>query len=468
MSKKKKETQIIENLLITEAGAEGVCIGKYNDRVVFVSNVVPGDVADVEVYKKKHSYYMARPIAIKTYSDKRTEPLCAHFGTCGGCKWQNMQYQYQLYYKQKQVFDNFSRIGKFPFPAINPILPSDNIYAYRNKIEYTFADRKWLTKEELETADMNNISGVGFHLPAIFDKVLDIQHCDLHDETGNQIRNSIKEYAHLHGLTFYNARSHEGFLRNIIIRNSVCGDLMVIMVFGYESEYINNTMQYLHEQFPQITSLVYVVNTKMNDTISDLPVHTFYGSSYMTESMENLKFKVAPQAFYQTNSAQALKLYQTALRMADIHADDVVYDLYTGTGTIALFMARTARKVVAVEYVESAVANAKENAELNHIQNTSFYAGDMKDVLNEEFVNLHGKPQVIVTDPPRAGMHPDVIEVILKVRPQRIVYVSCNPATQARDIALMMPHYKVEEVQPVDMFPHTHHVENVCLLTLQE
>ncbi|MBO4581473.1 MAG: 23S rRNA (uracil(1939)-C(5))-methyltransferase RlmD [Bacteroidales bacterium] len=464
MGKKKKENVIIENLAITEAGSEGVCIGRHEDRVVFVSNVVPGDIADVEVYKKKHSYYLARPKNIRQYSDKREQPQCAHFGICGGCKWQNMQYQYQLYYKQKQVFDNFTRIGKFHFPDINPILPSDKIFAYRNKVEYTFADRRWLTKEELETADMNHICGVGFHLTSVFDKVLDIQYCHLHDKIGNEIRDCLKAYALEHELPFYNARSHEGLLRNIIIRNSVCGDVMVIVVFGRQDEYVMPVMRHLHTSFPQITSLVYVINEKMNDNIADLPVYTCFGKGYMTEQMENLQFKVSPQAFYQTNAGQALKLYQTALRMADIRPADVVYDLYTGTGTIALFMARTAKKVVAVEYVESAVADAKENAAMNNIDNVVFFAGDMKDVLNEEFVTAHGRPDVIVTDPPRAGMHPDVVAQILKIRPKRIVYVSCNPATQARDIALMIPWYKVKEIQPVDMFPHTHHVENVCLL----
>ncbi|MBP5411898.1 MAG: 23S rRNA (uracil(1939)-C(5))-methyltransferase RlmD [Bacteroidales bacterium] len=468
MGKKKKTNQIIENLNILGAGSEGVCIGRYEDRVVFVNNVVPGDVADVEVYKKRHSYYLARPLTIKQYSEKRETPRCEHFGICGGCKWQNMQYQYQLYYKQKQVYDNFIRIGKFRFPDINPILASDKIFAYRNKVEYTFADRRWLTKEELETADMNNISGVGFHLPSVFDKVLDIHYCHLHDQTGNEIRDSIKKYALEHGFDFYNARSHEGLLRNIIIRNSVCGDLMVIMVFGRQDENIVPIMEYLHTTFPQISTLSYVVNEKMNDNIADLQVHTFFGRGYMIEQMENLQFKVSPQAFYQTNAEQALKLYQTALRMADIKSSDVVYDLYTGTGTIALFMARTAKKVVAVEYVESAVADAKENAIMNNIQNADFFAGDMKDVLNEDFVSSHGHPDVIVTDPPRAGMHPDVVNTILQIRPKRIVYVSCNPATQARDIALMMPWYKVMEIQPVDMFPHTHHVENVTKLELNQ
>lgn len=467
MGRKKKEHFIIENLVIKEAGAEGVCVGRHEDRVVFVSNVVPGDIVDVEVYKRKHSYYMARPIQIKSFSEHREQPKCEHFGQCGGCKWQNMKYETQLFYKQKQVFDNFTRIGKFDFPDILPILPSENIYNYRNKIEYTFSNRRWLSFEELEHKDDFNLNGLGFHLPGMFDKVLDIQHCNLHNEIGNLIRNEIRTFALQNNISFYNARSHEGFLRNLIIRNSVCGDLMVILIVAYNDNNLYLLLDYLKEKFPQITSLMYAINDKYNDSLNDVAIHTYNGKDYMTEQMENLYFKVAPHAFYQTNSAQALKLYQTVRTVANIQSHDIVYDLYTGTGTIALFVAKLAKKVVAVEYVESAVDNAKDNAAINHIDNAVFYAGDLAKIFTDNFIEQNERPNIIITDPPRTGMHPDVIAQILKIKPQRIVYVSCNPATQARDIALMTPLYQVKVTQPVDMFPQTHHVENVCMLELK-
>ena len=464
MGKKMKEKFTIEDLLILDAGAEGVCIGKYEERVVFVNNVVPGDVVDVEVYKKKHHYYMARLLQLKVPSEKRVEPKCEHFGICGGCKWQNMDYQAQLFYKQKQVQDHFERIGKFSFPPLKPILPSDNIFQYRNKIEYTFSNRRWLFNEEMEHADELNLNGLGFHLPGVFDKVLDINHCDLHSEIGNQIRNSLREFALKNSISFYNIRTHEGLLRNVVIRNSVCGDLMVIVVFAYKDKFLEMVMNFLRVTFPQITSLMYVVNDKMNDSIADLEVHTFFGNDFMTEQMEDLQFHVAPQAFYQTNASQALKLYQTVRTFANIQPEDIVYDLYTGTGTIALFVARLAKKVVAVEYVDSAVENAKENAILNHIDNAVFYVGDMAKVFTDDFIAKNGKPDILIADPPRNGMHPDVVAQILKIMPKRIVYVSCNPATQARDIALLSSAYQVIATQPVDMFPHTQHVENVCML----
>ena len=466
MRKKHRPELIIENLEITEAGSEGVSLGKYEDRVVFVPYVVPGDIVDVQVGKRKKSYYQARAINIRRHSPNRVAPKCEHFGICGGCKWQNMNYETQLFYKQKQVVDNFQRIGKFDFPEVNPILASEDIFAYRNKVEYTFSNKRWLQKEEMPDADAGNINtnGLGFHLPGMFDKILDIHHCDLHDELGNEIRNAVKEYAIEHKLPFWNARSQEGLLRNLIIRNSVCGDVMVILVFTALNPETKALLSFIREKFPQITSLLYVENTKVNDSIADLQTHIFSGKDFMTEQMNELSFKVAPLAFYQTNAKQALQLYEVTSRMANVQEDQTVYDLYTGTGTIALFVANKAKKVVGIEYVESAIENAKENASLNNITNTDFFTGDMAKIFTDDFIANNGKPDVIITDPPRSGMHPDVVEQILRIFPERIVYVSCNPATQARDVALLIEKYKVVEVQPVDMFPHTHHVENVALL----
>ncbi len=466
MRKKHRPELIIENLEITEAGSEGVSIGKYEDRIVFVPYVVPGDIVDVQVGKRKKSYYQAKAINIRRYSSNRLTPKCSHFGTCGGCKWQNMNYDTQLFYKQKQVVDNFQRIGKFDFPEVNPILASEDIFAYRNKVEYTFSNKRWLQKEEIPNAEAGliNTNGLGFHLPGMFDKILDIHHCDLHDELGNQIRDAIKEYAIEHKFPFWNTRSQEGLLRNLIIRNSVCGDVMVILVFTSLNPETETLLSFIHEKFPQITSLLYVINTKMNDSIADLQTHIFKGKHFMMEQMNDLFFKVAPLAFYQTNAKQALKLYEITSRMANVQKNQIVYDLYTGTGTIALFVANNAKKVIGIEYVESAIENAKENASLNNITNTDFFAGDMSKIFTDEFIARNGKPDVIITDPPRSGMHPDVVEQMLKISPESIVYVSCNPATQARDIALLAERYKIVEIQPIDMFPHTHHVENVVLL----
>ena len=464
MSKRKEIT--IENLEITDAGAEGVCIGRHEGAVVFVPYVVPGDVVDVTA-RKKHSYYEARVTRFVSLSQKRAEPRCAHFGTCGGCKWQQMDYQSQLYYKQKQVFDHFTRIGKFPFPEISPILASDNIFGYRDKIEYTFSDRKWLSKEDLEKVETLETRGLGFHLNGMFDKVLDINYCHLHSETGNRIRNRVREFGIQNNYAFWNARRQEGLLRNMILRRSTTGDYMAIMVFSEWNSQSRAMMEMLQKEFPEITSLMYVVNSKMNDSISDLEVRLFAGNGHMTEQMRDLQFKVSPLAFYQTNPEQALKLYSNAAEFAAIRPDDIVYDLYTGTGTIALFVARNAKKVVGIEYVESAVEDARANAQLNGIGNTEFVAGDMAKILTDDFIASHGRPNVILTDPPRAGMHPKVVEQLLKVAPERIVYVSCNSATQARDIALLAEKYDVAAVQPVDMFPHTHHVENIALLTIK-
>jgi 23S rRNA (uracil1939-C5)-methyltransferase len=467
MAKRKKELITIEQLRIIDAGSEGVCIGKHEDGVVFVPNVVPGDVVDILAYKKRKNYYKTKEIiAFHQYSADRVSPKCEHFGLCGGCKWQNMDYQTQLFYKQKQVIDNFQRIGKFDFPQVNDILPADAIFAYRNKVEYTFSNKRWLQTEEMPDADAGllNTNGLGFHLPGMFDKILDIHHCDLHCELGNEIRDAVKKYAIEHQLPFWNARSQTGLLRNLIIRTSECGDMMIILVLTSFTPYAERLLSFIKEKFPQITSLLYVENTKQNDSISDLSVQIYNGNDFLQEKMGNLLFKVAPLAFYQTNSAQALKLYEQTSRLADIKEHQTVYDLYTGAGTIALFVAKKAKKVIGIEYIESAIESAVENAKLNNITNTQFFAGDMVKILTDDFIAKHGKPDIIITDPPRSGMHPKVIEQLLKIMPERIVYVSCNPATQARDIAMLASQYTIKVVQPIDMFPHTHHVENIALL----
>jgi len=461
---------IIQNLLITEAGAEGVGIGKHEHVVVFVPYVVPGDIVDVQVFKKKKTYYEAKLLTINQYSENRVTPRCEHFGVCGGCKWQSMNYNMQLHYKRKQVIDNFQRLGGFDFPEVNPILPSDAIFAYRNKVEYTFSNKRWLQIEELPDADAGliNTNGLGFHLPGMFDKVLDINHCDLHSELGNRIRDAVKEYAIAHQLPFWNARTHEGFLRNLILRTSDCGDMMVIIILTSFNDKAEKLMSFIAEKFPQITSLLYVENTKMNDSVADLPTKIYHGNDFLQEKMGDLQFKIAPLAFYQTNSAQALKLYEQTARLADIKEHQTVYDLYTGTGTIALFVAQKAKKVIGIEYLQSAIESANENAILNNISNSHFFAGDMAYLFTKNFIAENGRPDVIITDPPRSGMHPKVIDNLLEIMPERIVYVSCNPATQARDIAMLTTKYTVKEVQPVDMFPHTQHVENIALLVANE
>lgn len=463
--REKTEPLIINDLEILDAGAEGNAIARYNDMVIFIPFVVPGDVCDVRIVSKKRRFYEGRAIKFSKYSDKRTTPLCSHFGICGGCRWQNMNYTEQLFYKQKQVNDSFSRIGHLEYPEIMPILPSDEIFYYRNKLEYTFSAFRWLTADEIDTLPEEvNREALGFHIPGMFDKVLDIDKCYLQPEPTNAIRNGMRVFAKSKGYTFYNIRKFEGDLRNIIIRNAA-DDLMAIMVFGTDnSDVIAEVMKYLSDTFPQITSLYYVVNLKHNDTINDLEAVLYKGEAYITGLMEDLKFRIGPLSFYQTNARQAEQMYKLVREFAGLTGKETVYDLYTGTGTIANFVARNASKVIGVEYVEAAVADAKVNSEINNISNTEFFAGDMVKVLNEEFIFTHGKPDVIITDPPRAGMHEKVVLNMLKAAPQRIVYVSCNPATQARDIALLADEYIVVKTQPVDMFPHTHHVENICLL----
>ena len=469
---KKKNLPILENIEITGIAAEGKALARVDEMVVFVPYCVPGDIVDLQVTKKKHSFMEARVLRVVKPSDKRCKPVCKHYGICGGCKWQILPYEEQLRWKQQQVTDNLTRIGKLQLPPISPILGSAKTYEYRNKLEFTFANHKWLTTEQMSElkADPENESlrepALGFHIPNCFDKVLQIDECHLMPDIQNDIRNAVRDYAIANGITFYNERSHEGQLRNMMIRNNHLGELMVVIVIADKNTPIEGLLNMLHECFPQIISLMYCVNEKLNDTIGDLPVQTFYGQDYIMEQMENLQFKVGPKSFYQTNTEQAYELYKVARRFALEGGKEkpLIYDLYTGTGTIANFVAQYASKVIGIEYVEDAVADARINAQLNGLDNTEFFAGDMKDILTSNFIAQHGRPDVIITDPPRAGMHEDVVNVILHAAPERIVYVSCNPATQARDLALLDTDYQIDAVQPVDMFPQTQHVENVVLL----
>lgn len=469
VARKKKELPLLEKVTITDVAAEGKAVAKVNELVVFVPYVVPGDVVDLQVKRKKNHY--AEAVAVKFYekSPLRVEPFCSHFGVCGGCKWQCLSYEEQLRYKQKQVFDNLTRIGKVELPEFRPILGSEKTRFYRNKLEFTFSNKRWLTEEEVkQDVKYDQMNAVGFHIPGAFDKVLAIDKCWLQDDISNQIRNAVRDYAYAHNFPFFDLRSQEGLLRNIMIRTSSTGELMVVLqckVTGDDDRRkMEEILQFMADTFPQITSLMYVINNKCNDTIGDLDVEVFKGNDHIFEEMEGLRFKVGPKSFYQTNSEQAYNLYKVAREFAGLTGNELVYDLYTGTGTIANFVARQARKVVGIEYVPEAIEDAKVNSALNGIDNTLFYAGDMKDILTNDFIAEHGRPDVIITDPPRAGMHNDVIDVILAAEPKRIVYVSCNPATQARDLQLLDGKYKVTAVQPVDMFPHTHHVENVVRL----
>ena len=466
MARKKKELPVIEQVEIVDVAAEGKAIARVNDLVVFVPFVVPGDIVDLQLYRRKHKYAEGRVLKIHKYSDVRTKPFCSHFGICGGCKWQHLPYEQQLFYKQKQVEDNLIRIGKISCPEVSPIKGSSKIRFYRNKLEFTFSNKSWLTQEELnseQTFDCRN--ALGFHIPGMFDKVLDIKKCWLQDDISNLIRLEIRKYTIEHDYPFFDLREQSGLMRNIIVRTASTGEIMLIVVFfRKDTEKIQALMSHIAEVFPQITSLLYIINQKANDTITDQKVHVFRGRDYIIESMEGLQFKVGPKSFYQTNSEQAYELYKIVRDFAGLNGTELVYDLYTGTGTIANFIASQAHKVIGIEYVPEAIEDAKVNSALNGIGNILFYAGDMKDILTQDFINEHGRPDVIITDPPRAGMHDDVIKTILFAEPGTIVYVSCNPATQARDLGLHDEKYKVTRVQPVDMFPHTHHVENVVLL----
>lgn len=453
--------------MITDVAAEGKALARVNEMVVFVPFVAPGDVVDIQLTRKKHSYAEGKAVHFHQYAEKRAVPFCEHFGVCGGCKWQHLPYEEQLKYKQKQVVDNLTRIGKVPLGEVLPILGSARTQFYRNKLEFTFSNKKWLTEEQIQSGEtFDDMNAVGFHIPGMFDKVLDIHKCWLQDDISNRIRQCIREYCLTHeGYPFFDLRNQEGFIRTLMIRTASTGDLMVVVVFFHEDhERREALLEHIVKQFPEITSLFYVINEKCNDTITDQEVLLFRGKDHIIEEMEGLHFKVGPKSFYQTNSEQAYTLYKVARNFAGLTGNELVYDLYTGTGTIANFVSRQARKVVGIEYVPEAIEDAKVNSALNGIENTLFFAGDMKDILTESFIAEHGKPDVIITDPPRAGMHDDVINVILAAEPKRIVYVSCNPATQARDLNLLHAKYEVKKVQPVDMFPHTHHVENVVLL----
>ena len=466
MARKKQPLPLVENIEITAVAAEGKALCRLDDKVIFVHFAAPGDVVDLQIIRKKHSYAEARIVAMHKPSPLRVEPFCPHFGVCGGCKWQHLPYDYQIECKQQQGVDNLTRIGKIELPEISPIKGSAKTRCYRNKLEYTFSNRSWLTPEQMQQEEVyTDRNALGFHIPGMFDKVLDIKHCSLQDDISNRIRLDVRAYAIERGMTFFDLRSQVGLLRNMIVRTASTGEIMLIVVFhDNEPEQIADMMQHIAERFPEITSLLYIINQKANDTITDQEVVCYRGRDYILEQMEELKFKVGPKSFYQTNSEQAYELYKVAREFAGLTGDELVYDLYTGTGTIANFVSRQARSVVGIEYVPEAIEDAKLNSEFNGIDNTIFYAGDMKDILTTDFIEEHGRPDVIITDPPRAGMHDDVIGVIRFAAPERIVYVSCNPATQARDLSLLDDMYRVTRVQPVDMFPHTHHVENVVLL----
>ncbi len=458
---------ILPNLSIIDIAEEGKGVGKADELVVFVDKAVPGDIADVRIVKKKKNLAEAVIETLHTPSEYRTDPFCQHFGVCGGCKWQHMQYDAQLQFKQKNVQAALQRLAKIDTSSMEPILGSAENKYYRNKLEYTFSNKRWLSKEDMDGRDDLEMNALGFHVPSRFDKILDIQHCYLQAEPSNTLRNQVRGYALRTGLSFYDLRNHEGNLRNLIIRTSSTGEVMVVVVFAFvEQEQVDGLMEYLKINFPEITSLLYIINQKKNDTIFDQEVITYAGRDYIFEEMNDLKFKIGAKSFYQTNSLQAHELYKITKDFAGFTGDELVYDLYTGAGTIANFIAGSVKQVIGVEYVPTAIEDAKFNSELNNIDNTLFYAGDMKDILTREFIATHGKPDVVITDPPRAGMHTDVVERLLEMEAEKIVYVSCNAATQARDLALLKEKYTVSRIKPVDMFPHTQHVENVVLLNL--
>ncbi|WNB17136.1 23S rRNA (uracil(1939)-C(5))-methyltransferase RlmD [Marivirga arenosa] len=461
----RKPHPIIRELKIEKIASEGKALGYYNDKVVFVGGTAPGDVVDVRVNKKKKSFLEGQAIHFHKKSEMRIEPFCSHYGVCGGCKWQHLSYEDQLEFKSEQVKDSLERIAKVDLPKISPILGSENTTFYRNKMEFTFSNNRWLTREEIDSGKEFESDALGFHVPKRFDKIVQIDKCYLQADPSNAIRNAVDRFAKDNKITYFDLIKQDGFLRNLIIRTTSTGQLMVILQVAEENEeWLNMMLNHIKESFPEITSLLYILNQKGNETFHDLEVNVFHGKDHIIEEMEGLEFKIGPKSFYQTNSDQAYELYKVARNFADLKGNETVYDLYTGTGTIANFIAKSAEKVIGVEYVPEAIEDAKVNSELNNIKNTKFFAGDMKDVFNNEFLKEHGKADVIITDPPRAGMHPDVVKTILNIEAEKIVYVSCNPATQARDLALLDEKYKVTKVQAVDMFPQTHHVENVVLL----
>ena len=468
MSRKMKN-KVITNLLIERIASEGKCLGHHEEKVVFVTGVAPGDIVDVRITKGKSSFMEGEPVKFHEYSKERIEPFCSHFGVCGGCKWQHINYDLQKTYKRQQVLDQFQRIAKVSIPEVMPTIGSEKTRYYRNKLDFTFSNKKWLTLDQIRSDEEFDRNALGFHIPKMFDKIVDVDHCYLQGNISNDVRNELRAFALENKITFYDIRGQVGLLRNLIIRTTSTGESMVIVQFGEnDPESTKVVMEFLNQKFPEITSLIYVINLKGNETFHDLELVTFAGKDYIEEQMEGLKFRISPKSFYQTNSEQAYNLYKVARDFAQLKGDEVVYDLYTGTGTIANFVAKQAKQVIGIEYVASAIEDAKLNSKLNGIENTLFYAGDMKDILNEEFIANHARPDLIITDPPRAGMDEKVVEMLLRLEAPKIVYVSCNPATQARDVALLAEKYDVEKIQPVDMFPQTYHVENVISLILKK
>ena len=464
--RRRKDLPLLEKVRITDIAAEGNALARVENMVLFVPMLIPGDVVDIQVVRKKRKFLEGRVVRFHEYSSDRIVPRCSHFGICGGCRWQHLPYYLQLQYKEKQVKDNLTRIGKIDLPGINPIIGSNDEYLYRNKLEYTFSNRRWYTKEEVASGvEFEKGNALGFHIPGLFDKVLDLNWCHLQPDPTNSIRKAVKEYSVTNNLEFFDLREQKGFLRNLVVRNSLTGNIMVIIVFFHEDvRKREGLLNFLASEFPGITSLMYVINSKKNDSLNDQNPILYSGNDHIFEEMDGLRFRIGPKSFYQTNTRQALELYRVAKQFAGLSGKETVYDLYSGTGTIANYVAGSSKKVIGIEYVDEAVQDAKINSELNNIRNTFFFAGDMKEILSEDFMKAKGKPDVIITDPPRAGMHKDVVMTILKAAPDIIVYVSCNTSTQARDIQLLAEGYQVTGVQPVDMFPHTHHVENVVLL----
>lgn len=457
---------LLEKVRITDIGAEGNAIGRIDNQVVFVPMLIPGDLVDIRIKKKRKKYIEGTVVRFHEYSPDRIEPRCVHFGICGGCKWQHLPYDKQLLFKEKQVKDNLVRIGKIDIPESDPILGSPETYFYRNKLEYTFSDRRWLTREEM-ISDNNRFyeDALGFHIPGLFDKVLDIRECYLQPEPSNAIRDAVRRYAHRKSLSFFNHRQQSGFLRNLIIRNTSTGKVMVLVIFYLdEKERISGLLDFLASEFPQICSIFYIINTKRNDSLADQVPVLYKGEDHLLEEIEGFKFRIGPKSFYQTNTKQSLRLYKVAKKFASLTGAEIVYDLYTGTGTIANFIADSAKKVIGIEYIDEAVKDAAINSGINNIKNTKFFTGDIRSLLDDQFITENGKPDVIITDPPRAGMHEDVVNQIINASPGKVIYISCNPSTQSRDINLMSEYYRVTRFQPVDMFPHTHHVENVILL----
>lgn len=464
---KRKELPLLGDVTITDIGSEGNAVARVGNMVVFVPMLIPGDVADIKIIRKRKKYMEGVPVKFHQYSSLRQDPACEHFGTCGGCKWQHLPYKYQLQYKEKQVTDNLTRIGRLEIGETRPIIGSENEFLYRNKLEYTFSNKRWLTRDEISSGlKIEAQNALGFHIPGVFDKVLEITKCHLQPEPTNMIRNVVRDFANKNGLEYFDIKKQKGFLRNLIVRNTLDGQVMVIVVFYHEDESLRKSLlDHIYSSIAGITSLMYIINPKRNDTIGDLEVKLYRGIDHIEETMDGLRFRISPKSFYQTNTRQAAVLYQIVREFAALTGKEIVYDLYTGTGTIASYVAGSALKVIGIEYIDEAVKDAVANSLLNGITNTSFFSGDIREIMSDEFIFENGRPDVVITDPPRAGMHEDVVMSIIRANPERIVYVSCNPATQARDLQILSEYYCVSVIQPLDMFPHTHHVENVALLT---